>query len=100
LVVKDKLKTTFMQHAGMFEHNKFVGKVVEAKQDSSHWKLSLKKILERCNKDTTENFITVGIIIPDGKAYFLPDHNVYSNGTGWILVEDMCKACNAKLEKK
>lgn len=100
LVVKDKFKTTFLQHANMFEHNKFVGKIIEAKQSSSHWRLSLKKTLENCNNGITGNFTTVGIIVPDGKAYFLPDHDVYSNGENWTTVEEMCKGYNAKLEKK
>jgi hypothetical protein len=83
----------------MFENNKFVGKILEAEQNSSHWRISPKKLLEKCNQNNVENFITVGIIIPNKKAYFLPDHNVYSNGEGWITVEDMCKEYNAELEK-
>ncbi len=97
-VLKHDFTTRFMQDADMFEKFKFVGMTLEASQAPSHHHLTAKEVLERATKQDCQGYSTVGVIIPNIGAAFLPGHRVYSNGQQWATVEDMCEAFGAALE--
>lgn len=98
-VVKNVWMTRFMQDADMFERFKFLGTHLETKQADTHFHLSAKQLLDRAVQGNNEQYETVGVIIPDVGAAFVPNHKVYSNGVGWVTIWDMCETCNAPLHE-
>ena len=67
-------------------------------QTASHFHLLAKEILEKLLKQPKEKgFAVVGVILPDVAAAFVPGHTVYSNGEGWITVEELCKTYRVTL---
>lgn len=88
-VVKDKVTTTFAQHADLFEAFKFVGTTVAG---TAAFTVPVGEALRRLSEAPDEKRQVVGIIVPDEEAVFLPGHEVMSDGTNWWLVADMAKA--------
>lgn len=91
-VLKNNIATQFMQSCDVFEPFKFVGKLLETVQNDSHCHLTANEILQRAIKRDSNEFSTVGIIIPGDSAAFLPDYKVYSDGNKWTTVDDLCQS--------
>jgi hypothetical protein len=100
-VFKDVFRTRMMQTFDVFESFKFVGEILEAVQDETHFHLTPQEVLDRSLRASEGiDFTLVGVIIPDVGSAFLSNHTVYSDGHKWTTVHDMCEAYKAPLEKK
>lgn len=95
-VVKDIFITEFMQSADIFEKFKFAGRLLEAKQTKQ---MGAKKLLEVAVGHEDSRYQVVGVIIPDEEAAFLPNHAVFSTGTEWTTVKEMCRRMRARYEE-
>ena len=98
-VIKFQKTSKLLQNFDVFESFKFVGDVLPAEQADTHFHMTPKQVLDeavRANEKTDE-YAVVGAIIPDVGAAFLPGHKVFSTGTAWCTVEEMCGSYNAKL---
>lgn len=96
-VIKDKVQTRFMQDADVFERFKFIGRLAETTQNESHTHLTAQEILDFYADKDDPAFMIVGVIIPNTDAAFTPDHRVFSTGTSWLTIEDLCHSYDVEL---
>ena len=87
MIAKDVWATKFMQATGTFEPDKFVGITQEA---SGVFEKPVSEVLTNMAKKNDDKYAVVGIIVPNGEAAFLPEHNVISINGKWITTKDLC----------
>ena len=100
VVCKNNLMTRLMQDADMFEPFKFIGMTFRATQKASHHHLTPEELLKRFEKKDSKHHTVVGVMIPNVGSAFLPNYRVYSTGTDWMTVEQLCEMYLAPLTEE
>lgn len=97
LLVEREFETQFMQRCGVFESFKCLCVVIEAETDDTQ-RPSAKLLFDKLSPDFNNGSKLAGVLVRGGDSYVVPGRTVFSGGTKFATIEQLCSRFNSKWE--